>query len=182
MGKRAWQNDCRSSVEELFDAAVKNLSAFEPFLKPEGLVDGLGWAFIDWGYARPEGPIDPALNFHYLAALRSMIAWCQRLKRPEDHFARLHEQLTQTLKRYIAERSWDKLGYHVASLSLAAGMLDEKQTPVAIEFIRKHILDCFPNNLDAPRLSSRTPVHHADAQRELARGSSLLRRGRGLPS
>src|SRR4029079_3487657 len=110
----------RSLLEELFDAAEKNLKAFEGFLKPEGLVDGLGSAFIDWGYARPDGPIDPALNFHYLAALHAMIAWCQRLNRPDDHYAKLHHQLSQTLKRYIAARDWDKLGYHVASLALGA--------------------------------------------------------------
>src|SRR5439155_20346526 len=56
----------RSLLEELFDAAVTNLAAFEPYMKDDGLIDGVGWAFIDWGYARPEGPIDPALNFHYL--------------------------------------------------------------------------------------------------------------------
>ena len=143
----------KTLLEELFDPAVKNLSAFEPFLKPEGLVDGLGWAFIDWGYARPEGPIDPALNFHYLNALRAMIAWCQRLKRPDDHYTKLADQLQNTLTQYLAKSDWEKLGYHVTALALGAGLIDEKQKPIAIAFVRKHILNCFPNNPDAPRLS-----------------------------
>lgn len=141
-----------SLLDELFDAAVKNLAAFEPFLKPEGLIDGLGWAFIDWGYARPAGAIDPALNFHYLASLRAMMSWCQRLKRPEEKYAKLHEQLSTTLARYLTKK-WDEHGYHVAALALAAGMLDETQKPLAIDVIRKHMLNCFPNNPDAPRLS-----------------------------
>jgi hypothetical protein len=57
------------------------------------------------------------------------------------------------LAKYLASKDWEKHGYHVAALALRAGMLDEKQKPLALAFIKKHILNCFPNNPDAPRLS-----------------------------
>src|SRR5438552_6554956 len=49
----------RALLEELFDAAVGNFSAMEAHLNNNGLAEDVGWAFVDWGYVRPEGPIDP---------------------------------------------------------------------------------------------------------------------------
>jgi hypothetical protein len=145
----------RSLLEDLHEAAAKNMAAFEPFVKEDGLHDGLGWAFIDWGYLRPAGAIDPALNYHYLAALRSMARWCELLGKPRDRYDELAARISSALDRFLAAQtrtSWNDVEYHVAALALAKG-LDVKQRPHAIDAIRRHLLNCFPNNPDGVRLS-----------------------------
>ena len=48
----------RSLLEELFSAAVGNFAALEAHVNADGLSDDVGWAFVDWGYARPDAPIE----------------------------------------------------------------------------------------------------------------------------
>jgi len=149
----------RTLLEEMFPSGVGNLAAFEPFVRPEGLIDGAGWVFVDWGYVRGDGPIDPGMNFHYLSALRQMVRWCELLGRRGEQgryrrqAADIEGVLRTWLGRQLAEGGWPAVGYHNAVLALRTGLVEPPRVSDCISFIKGHILDCFPNNPDAPRLS-----------------------------
>jgi alpha-L-rhamnosidase len=46
-----------------------------------------------------------------------------------------------------------KLGYHTNALALRLGLVDPNFEKDCVTVVKKHILNCFPNNPDAPRLS-----------------------------
>jgi alpha-L-rhamnosidase len=150
--------DC-GILEELFEPAVKNLSAFVARYDENNL-DAVGWGFVDWGYER-DPALDVALHLHYLSSLRAMIAWCcligrnERLSLYQDQATRVEAQVGKHLraKSTSAGIDWNAHGYHAAALSLSNGLLGAHETRHCIEAIKRHILDCFPNNQSAPRLS-----------------------------
>ena len=152
----------RSLLEEEFEVALANLAAFEPFSTEAGLESGAGWVFIDWGYKPEEGAIDPAYNLHYLAALRAMGRWCELLERTEQcSELRVREKyieavLHATLDPYVAQGApgWQSLGYHASVLALSLGLVNEAQEADCVRAIQTHLLSCFPNHPDAPRLSA----------------------------
>jgi hypothetical protein len=169
----------RTLLEEQFDAAVANFSALEAHVTKDGLSDEIGWGFVDWGYARPEGPIDPAVNLHYLNALRAMLRWCELLKKPADKYAPGEKRIAEVLTNYLGKHP--SPGYHVTALALGAGLLANDREAAAIEAMKQHIVSCFPNNADAPRLSDPamtspqviTPYFaHFAFPRRIARGQS----------
>jgi hypothetical protein len=48
---------------------------------------------------------------------------------------------------------WDSIGYHNAVLAMRAGLIDKPRERECIAYLKRHILSCFPNNPDAPRLA-----------------------------
>ncbi len=151
----------RALLEELFPAALKNFDAFAPSLKEHGLEDGLGWVFIDWGYVRNAGPADMAYNMHFLASVEAMTRWCRILGRDAEQarFEGMAQRLRACVQRWLdAElgkdgHGWQQVGYHRAVLALSLGLVGSKRERSCIEAIKRHMLDCFPNNRDAPRLA-----------------------------
>ncbi len=149
----------RALLEELFPYAERNMTAFETYVTEDGLTDGLGWVFIDWGYVRNSGPADMALNFHYLAALRDMIRWCDQLGRNERiaHYREVEKKIYTVLSRWLEEKlqkgkeAWNRIGYHCAVLGLRAGFFKDQNETDCVSFIKNHILRCFPNDPTAPR-------------------------------
>lgn len=148
----------RTLLADLYAAAEKNVAAFDPFLTEQGITNDCPyWNFIDWGYVTNEGNSDMALNLHYMIAMQTMTRWSAELGRKdrETYYRQKAEQFGTILKRYYAhyEYDWNKIGYHRTVLGLKAGLIPEQYYADAIGFIKKHILNCFPNNPDAPRLS-----------------------------
>ncbi|MEN6521474.1 MAG: family 78 glycoside hydrolase catalytic domain [Armatimonadota bacterium] len=147
----------RSILVDLFTAAEKNIEAFQKYTSDDGVIDEVGWGFIDWGYVRNQGPVDIALNMHYLASLRDMTKWCEVLGFDDraQHYASLDRKLSVAIARWFAgQEDWESIGYHRAVLGLKLGYFDGKDEGECLEFIKKHILGCFPNKADTPRLSS----------------------------
>ena len=147
-------------LREAYDDALRTMVAFEQYITPEGLAaDAAGWSFIDWGYARPQGAVDPALNIHYLMALRNMCGWCSILERPDD-MARFYdtiEVIRLAICKWIDGRrsagGWENVGYHATALALRAWLIEGDDERDAVAYIKQHILSCFPNHTQAPRLS-----------------------------
>lgn len=143
-------------LTELFEAAERNIAAFEARRTPEGVSSDLGWAFVDWGYVPNPGPSDMALNLHYLLALGDMVRWCELLQKPERaaHYTKCAGEVRETLRRYFAgEPSWEKRGFHRTALGLRLGFFSGTAEKGAIAALKAHILHCFPNDNTAPRLS-----------------------------
>ena len=151
----------RALLEELLPAAEHTIAAFEKQRTPDGLKDAVGWGFVDWGYVRNPGPSDMAVNLHYLAALRDLKRWCVALGKDEraTHYLELADTMTGIIARYFAGEfkrgsdAWSRIGYHRAALGLRLGFFKDANESASLDFIKAHILRCFPNDATAPRLS-----------------------------
>jgi alpha-L-rhamnosidase len=171
-----WVNSClqyhalsgdRSLLEEMFPYAVRNIQAFEPHIGADGLRDVPGWKFVDWGYVEGEGAnaVDIAFNLYAVAALRGMIRWCDLLNRrsAKSKYVELEARVAAAVAERIdatlesaggAAAGWEALNYHATVLALRLGFVPQSTEASCVEALKKHVLDCFPNNPDAPRLSS----------------------------
>jgi alpha-L-rhamnosidase len=151
----------KSLLEELYPAAEKNIAAFQHYLTQDGISYDAGWAFIDWGYVPNPEASDMGLNLHYFMALQSMVKWSALINRKDRiiEYEKLEAQIFTIIQRYFVKNSengrfqWDKIGYHRIVLGMLAGFIPPDQQKEAVAFVKKHILNCFPNNPDAPRLS-----------------------------
>lgn len=148
-------------LEELYNAAEKNIEAFQNQLTEWGISNDMGWGFMDWGYIPNEESSDMGLNLYYYLALQDMIKWSELLNKTSDSqkYHQYADKMFEILSKwYLLHKSpegydWNKIGYHRAVLGLKAGIIPETEQRATIEYIKKHILNCFPNNLEAPRLS-----------------------------
>jgi alpha-L-rhamnosidase len=147
----------KSLLHEGFLYAQKNLEAFSPFLTKEGLQDGIDWPFIDWGYVKNSNEIDLGMNLHLLQAYRSFLRWCSYLNHHDNSMvAQLEVQLAEALKKVLAIKllvGIETLGYHGCVLALISDMVPQSKRREGINFVKNHIMNCFPNNPSAPRLS-----------------------------
>lgn len=147
-------------LEELFPYAEKNIEAFEKQKTNEGLSDSLGWGFVDWGYVRNPGSSDMGINLHYLAGLNDMVRWCIAIgkKSLSSHYQTLVDDMSTIIKKYYINEfqkggdSWKSIGYHRAVLGLRLGFFDGVREKECIEYIKEHMLTCFPNDSTAPRI------------------------------
>jgi alpha-L-rhamnosidase len=148
-------------LKELFPAAEKNMAAFQKQMSDLGIKNELGWGFVDWGYISNEGLCDIAVNLHYYLALQEMIKWSNALDKKDRalEYTLLSQKMSGILNKWFQNYAtadgyqWDKIGYHRAVLAMLAGFIPKEKQKSTIEFIKKHILNCFPNNPSAPRLS-----------------------------
>ncbi len=151
----------RTLLEELFPAAERNFEAFHNALDKDGLKEELGWGFVDWGYVPNPGKSDMAVNLHYYAALRDMIRWCMALDKKDraEEYTRQAGEMKTLLDAWFATQrengapQWDKIGYHRAVLGLRLDFFKGEEEKDCVAFIKRHMLNCFPNDPDAPRLS-----------------------------
>ena len=149
----------RSILSELYPAAQKNIEAFQKYLGTGGISNEAGWAFIDWGYVPNEGASDMGLNLHTYLAFKEMEKWSLLLGRNDkvQEYKKFKEQLGRIISDYYALNSsangFEKIGYHRTVLGIIAGFIPAEQQKDAVKYLKKHILNCFPNNAAAPRLS-----------------------------
>jgi hypothetical protein len=145
----------RSLLDELWPAAVRNMQALEPFLGEEGLRNEAGQIFVDWGY-RTEEPTDTATNLLLLHAMREMSAWAKETGNDgasySEHTAKLEAMLRARLREKLASGGWAAVGYHSAALAMMLGLVEDEAA--CLDHLAAHLLDCFPNNPEAPRNES----------------------------
>ncbi|HLO97473.1 MAG TPA: family 78 glycoside hydrolase catalytic domain [Fimbriimonas sp.] len=148
----------KSLLSDLLLSARRNIAAFEAKRTKDGVSDDLGWGFVDWGYVRNPGPSDMSLNLHYLVALRAMARWERAVNgmptKPEQAAKELQTTIETWLNNQLGpERDWSKVGYHRGALALSAGLVPPQDIKPCIDVIKRHILSCYPNDPNAPRLS-----------------------------
>jgi alpha-L-rhamnosidase len=150
-----------STLVGLFPAAERNIAAFEQYKTPLGISPDAGWAFVDWGYVPNEGEADMGLNLIYYDALRAMVEWSRALEldQKEVYYMELASRMEAIIASWYApflkETVIDskKIGYHRTVLGMRNGFIPHRHWDGALAYLKEHMLDCFPNNHDAPRLS-----------------------------
>jgi hypothetical protein len=148
-------------LRDNYKPACDNLRVFENALTDKGLSRDIEWAFIDWGYFPSPGEPDIAMDCHYLNALHAAIEWARLTDDDVNarRFAELSNTLTVIIERNVLkslEKGWPHLGYHSAVLAGYLGFFSGTQLSECLEFVKSHILNCFPENDSAVRLSSPT--------------------------
>jgi alpha-L-rhamnosidase len=150
----------KALLEELYPYAENNINYFRGKWTKEGLTRDIDWCFIDWGYVTNPGPSDMAINIHLYNGVEALIKWCKAVSKDDILNSLLDWELNikNLIQKYIitclyeGKRGWEKVGIHRAALSLGEGFYTPDEEKEAVEFIKSHYLNCFPNNLDAPPL------------------------------
>lgn len=143
-------------LDQLFDAAERNLAAFEAQRGPEGVRTNLAWAFVDWGYVPNPGPADVGMNLHHLQALTDMVRWCRYVgqEAKATRYEALADASRRSIQRYFEhEASWERRGFQRTALALRQGFFTGGDERAAVAALKAHLLRCFPNDPSAPRLS-----------------------------
>ncbi len=163
------------ALERLYPAAVANIRCFDGDLNNDGLcMNPNRWNFVDWGYRGSSAgftdedahhvDMDPALSLFYWKALRELARWAawmgntdaaKQWESEELAFREKVERFLDTVNGNPAD--WAKIGFHSAALALGSGLLRQpKRQAACATYIKQHILSCFPNRTDAPRLYDTT--------------------------
>lgn len=151
----------KSLIQQLYPYAERNIAAFEKYKTMQGISSDAGWAFVDWGYVPNEGDTDMGLNLIYYDALRAMVKWSAALglDRKVDYYKDLASQMKSIIEAWYkpffqdGDPDWVRIGYHRTTLGLQNGFIPPELEDCAIASMKAHILNCFPNNPAAPRLS-----------------------------
>ena len=151
----------KSVLTDLYEAAQKNLAYMQSCSTADGLTDKAGWIFIDWGYVRNEGPVDIGFNLHYYAALQDMVLWCQALGKTGDaaQYRQQVDKIRQIIQTWFdglkknGHYDFETIGYQRSVLGLRNGFFTKEDEKDAVDKVKQHTLNCFPNNEAAPRLS-----------------------------
>lgn len=131
---------------------------------------------VDWGYSDNGAfaPTNMCLNALLVSALAAMVQLCLGVgdAAAAQKYGKAQADLSELLMRLLGveerkqapeeEEGWvtvhlssfdpSKLGFHAAALCLRAGLLGGYEGPTAA-FLKQSLLDMFPNNPNAPRLS-----------------------------
>lgn len=144
----------RNLLDEMYLYSVRNLDVFVKQLGDKG-IEPFAWGFVDWGF--PDKFTRTALSLHVLEAFRNMVRWCKVIGKDAEPYnalsARLEDILRKQIGLQVESGKWEDFGYHCTVLALRAHLISAPAVPSAIEFIRTHILNCFPNNPNAPQLA-----------------------------
>jgi len=159
-------------LREGYDTAERTLAFFISHKGARGTCPPPGtWDFLDWGHSVSAGEINVSLNLLLIMALKEMAAWERALGMADEAELRLAQ--AEEMRR-IAGESYStaegllaksvpaegasapeerKAGFHATVLGLLNEIFDERTKPLAVEFVKRHISSCFPNDPQAPRLS-----------------------------
>lgn len=149
-----------SLLEELYSYAKNNIDYFYKKWTKKGLIRDIEWCFIDWGYVTNEGPSDMAINIYLYNSINALIKWCKAIDKNDitNNLISWQQEIKEVLQNYIdgclsiGKDGWSKIGFHRTVLSLGHNFYEANREKEAIEFVKNHYLNCFPNNPYAPRL------------------------------
>jgi hypothetical protein len=145
-----------SLLRELWQAAERNVAAFEAKIGDEGLSSDLAWGFVDWGYEPNDERSDMATNLFLIIGLKAMVRWSRALAAhsSEMKFSYLANKLAANARHWIALRTSEEIGFHRAVLGLRAGLFEQNRQTDTLGFLQRHWQQCYPYHQEAPRLGS----------------------------
>jgi hypothetical protein len=123
----------------------------------DGSLVGSPWSFVDWGHAAPASGPDVAVTAILLAAARDLRRW-ETLLGEDDaagasaYAERLSAALTARLPEDDDVEAWRRLGHHATVWSLRCDVVPVERREAALQAVRDHLRQGFPNDPTAPRL------------------------------
>lgn len=135
------------------DFMENSLDLNDGLLKKNGVE--LNCGFIDWGYeVIPGRMVIPVICMYY----SSLNAYLEIAEVLGDNNKQLKIMRQMNNVRTLLENAKKTIGhdFHSYVMMLYTGMYNDEEKQPILEFVKKFILDCFPNNPDAPRLYSPT--------------------------
>ncbi len=161
-----------SLLKECYAAAQETMQGFLGKMTNWGIVNSLLWDFLDWGHEVEGNTVNAGINLLVLQALRDIQQW-ERLLGREEAAAERQQHIDSLqaviLNKYVTDdgllakaivpqdiHDASRLtnGYHATVLGSLLHLFDSSAKPKALTFIKEHMMNCFPNDVDAPRLSS----------------------------
>jgi hypothetical protein len=140
-------------LRELLPAARANLGALRRRMTPDGTFEGAPWPFVDWGHAPPASGPDAAVAAIVLAGARALSRWEGLIGAAPSDADAFAAELTDLLERRLGTVSdWSAFGYHATVWALRCDLVPPAGRPAALASVREHLLRCFPNDPEAPRL------------------------------
>ncbi|MCD9022920.1 family 78 glycoside hydrolase catalytic domain [Cohnella silvisoli] len=177
-----WINGClrysrltgdHTLLEQVYETAVGTLNIFWAGMTQRGVLVADAWDFLDWGHSIPDNELNVSLNLLLLKTLKDMLEW-ERLLSNDTGVELRREQiniLSDIINKFyitpsglpvksvpqegILAANERKPGYHATVLALLFGLLEEGEVREhAVSFVKDHMLNCFPNDPNAPRLAN----------------------------
>lgn len=144
-------------LRELLPAARANVAALRRRTAPDGTLQDAPWPFVDWGHTVIDGAPDPAVLAIYLAAANDLRRWEGLLG---EHDATGAQAWADDLTGLVSEllpkggglAPWTAFGYHATIWALRCGLVGRSDRAAAVASLKAHLLRCFPNDPEAPRL------------------------------
>jgi hypothetical protein len=88
--------------------------------------------------------------------MREMAAWAEETGRDGGAYRKsagtLETMLRARLRGKLESGNWAAVGYHSAALAMMLGLVEDETA--CLDHLGAHLLDCFPNNPQAPRNES----------------------------
>lgn len=142
-------------LDDLWDAAERNLYALIPMLKDGDSNSVEGWNFVDWGYLPNDNGLDPMLILDFINALRSMITWGITINKINSEFVSYEKLSTAAFNTYsnaqLSGGGLHGIGYHVLAYGAYLGFFKDQLNEVN-DFLKNYWFSCFPSNQNASRI------------------------------
>ncbi len=163
-GDIEWMRMQHPAATEVVDFYLKHLTE-------HGVQPLPYWDFLDWGHMVDKNEINVALNVLVWKALNDLGKWSELLGDSADAEVRRGQldQLEAAMRSHMLGEqgllrtafsaagnpadSTREAGFHANTLALKFGWFRGEERAKAVELIKQHMLNCFPNRQDAPRLA-----------------------------
>ncbi|GAA3413707.1 hypothetical protein ACFFNY_32355 [Paenibacillus hodogayensis] len=155
-----------------FAAANDVVDCYLSFLTEDGIAHFPHWDFVDWGHIVSKDKVNIALNVLTWKAIVDIADWADllgevalRKRRIEqkDHLeAIIRRKMTTSTGMLLPsipiacideDHLHSEPGFHANVLALRFGLFRGEERRSAVELVKRHMMNCFPNLGDAPRLS-----------------------------
>ncbi|MCU6709129.1 hypothetical protein M6D81_10440 [Paenibacillus sp. J5C_2022] len=167
----------RHFIQSHFAAANEVVDLYWSCLTENGIARFPYWDFVDWGHMVTKDEVNVALNVLVWKAISDLTNWAEMLG-DKQQFRRRSEQrdrLTQIILDKMTGANGlllasipvqaadcsgqsntfvENPGFHANVFALRYGLLSGDLRARAVDLIKRHMLNCFPNRSDAPRLSN----------------------------
>ncbi len=161
-------------MKKHYAAANDVVDFYYGFLTESGIANFTYWDFIDWGHMVAKDEVNIALNVMVWKAIGDLAEWSELLGEAEDAKKRLQQRnlLRDIMRKHMlsgqgllrtaipapshvamTDSPEREAGFHANALALRFGFFNGEERLRAVEFIKQHILNCYPNRPDAPRLA-----------------------------
>ncbi|WP_164821456.1 alpha-L-rhamnosidase-related protein [Paenibacillus koleovorans] len=167
----------KAFLQTQFAAANDVVDFYLSHLTDVGIARFAYWDFIDWGHIVSKEQVNIALNVLTWNALVEVADWAGLLGEDELRQQRIEQRdRLETIIRTkmttstgllrpsipigsVEDEQPSEPGFHANVLALRFGLFRGEERRKAVELVKRHMTNCFPNRQDAPRLAHPAANH-----------------------